>query len=479
MDARWREWAKVVGIAAGAVVAFQVGYIDQRFAFLMVGFAWGLMRVARAPSARGAFWLALVVGVACYGPRLGFFWGIFGAMAVALWVVVALPLAGFVLVHRMSLKLLPRVVAVLGAAAVFTGFEFFRSELYMLRFAWLTPGLAFGNGVLERWCGVYGTGFVVVLVAGVAEALPWWRWMALVAGMALAVVLALPLGEPSGGRPGPMVVGVQTEDASERELLAGLERAVAQYPEADVAMLSEYAIASPPTQGLKAWCRERGKYLVVGGMRPVEGQEEEFENTAFVVDPHGEVCFSQVKSVPIQFFRDGRAAREQRVWESPWGKIGICICYDLSYARVVDRLVEQEAELILAPTMDVENWGAAEHALHGRIAPARAAEYGISIVRVCSSGISQVVDSGGRVIATAGFPGPGAIVAGQTEMRSGRVPADRYVAWGSLGVVGVLMVAGVARGCWLKMRRRRIVPSLLPVGFADTNPGKEAEELTR
>ena len=26
------------------------------------------------------------------------------------------------------------------------------------------------------------------------------------------------------------------------------------------------------------------------------------------------------------------------MWDSPWGRIGFCICYDLSYRRVTDRL---------------------------------------------------------------------------------------------------------------------------------------------
>ncbi len=49
-----------------------------------------------------------------------------------------------------------------------------------------------------------------------------------------------------------------------------------------------------------------------------------------------ELCFvfKQAKSVPIEFFQDGRPAAEQRLWHSPWGNLGICICYDLSYSRV-------------------------------------------------------------------------------------------------------------------------------------------------
>ena len=95
----------------------------------------------------------------------------------------------------------------------------------------------------------------------------------------------------------------------------------------------------------------------------------------------------QERAHPV--FKDGLPAPEQKVWDSPWGKIGICICYDLSYTRVTDALVRQGAQMLIVPTMDVETWGQHQHELHARIAPVRAAEYGILIFRVASSGISQ------------------------------------------------------------------------------------------
>ncbi len=59
---------------------------------------------------------------------------------------------------------------------------------------------------------------------------------------------------------------------------------------------------------------------MVGGKDPVGTNN--YYNTAFVVGTNGEIVFKQVKSVPIQFFRDGLPAPEQKVWNSPWGKIG-------------------------------------------------------------------------------------------------------------------------------------------------------------
>jgi predicted amidohydrolase len=188
---------------------------------------------------------------------------------------------------------------------------------------------------------------------------------------------------------------------------------------------------------ISAWCRENGRYLVVGGKDPAPGGK--YYNTAFVVGPDGKVLFRQVKAVPIQFFKDGLPASEQRLWDSPWGKIGICICYDLSYTRVTDQLVRLGAQALIVPTMDQADWGEAQHALHARVAPVRSAEYGIPIFRLASSGISQHADATGRVRGKAPCPGDGAILAGQLALAEpGRLPLDRWLGPFAAGLTGVL-----------------------------------------
>ncbi|MCA8956366.1 MAG: hypothetical protein KDC87_09840, partial [Planctomycetes bacterium] len=160
-------------------------------------------------------------------------------------------------------------------------------------------------------------------------------------------------------------------------------------------------------------------------------------------------AFEQTKSVPVQFFSDGEPAEAQHVWRSPWGRIGICICYDLGYTRVVDELIRQGAEALVVPTMDLQSWGRREHELHARVAPVRSREYGVSIFRVCSSGISQLVRCG-RVIAEAPFPGQGATLAGTLAMRSGSLPLDRrFAPWMSASVPFILLAL------WLVRRRPR------------------------
>jgi apolipoprotein N-acyltransferase len=229
------------------------------------------------------------------------------------------------------------------------------------------------------------------------------------------------------------------EFPSPNVLPKALNKALAKNPDAQIFVLSEYTLDGPVPDLLKNWCREHARFLVVGGKDPAGTND--YYNTAFVVGTNGEIVFHQAKSVPIQFFKDGLPAPKQEVWNSPWGKIGICICYDLSYTRVTDRLVDEGAQLLIVPTMDVEDWGRYEHGLHARVAPVRAAEYGIPIFRLASSGISQAVAGGGRVLARTSFPGSVEILSAQLRLpMRGSLPLDRLLAPVCTGITAVVLL---------------------------------------
>jgi apolipoprotein N-acyltransferase len=250
------------------------------------------------------------------------------------------------------------------------------------------------------------------------------------------------------------------EFPSENEVLLRLNDVIRSHPDTELVVLSEYTLDGPVPASIKEWCRKHSRYLIIGGKDPAPGAQ--FYDTAYVVGPAGDIVFRQVKAVPIQFFKDGLPAPEQRVWNSPWGKIGICVCYDLSYTRVTDRLVKLGAEALVVPTMDVVDWGSAQHELHARIAPVRATEYGLPIFRVASSGISQLVDRSGRVTATAPCPGDAAMITGNLDLRgAGRRPLDRWLAPFATGVTAALIL-------WLTIRR--ITRLATPRPLNATNP---------
>jgi apolipoprotein N-acyltransferase len=106
--------------------------------------------------------------------------------------------------------------------------------------------------------------------------------------------------------------------------------------------------------------------------------------------------------------------------------------------------------------MDMIEWGAREHQLHARVAPVRSAEYGIPILRVASSGISQCTDASGTVVAQAGFPGQVEIVAGRLLLaNAGALPFDRWLAPLSTGVTALVILWLAAKAAMNRRHSRK------------------------
>lgn len=440
----FRSTRRALALALAAVAFFHLAFGSAVLGFLIAGYLFCLFHLSRLATSRRAFYFGLGIGLASYAPQLGFFWTIFGGGAVALWLVLAFWLGLFLVLARQCRQRFGEVGAVLLIPFVWTGLEYFRSELYYLRFSWFSAGYVFSDHFYYVGrLGVYGVGFCLMLALGIISRLP--RTTAILLGGAWVVVLAAISLEPRvPPRPASQpshelaVAGVQMEFPAPAEVPFVLDEVIRRYPPTELLVLSEYTFDGPVPEPVKNWCRKRQRYLVVGGKDVVSATE--FYDTAFVVGPTGEIIFRQAKCVPIQFFKDGLAARAQNLWDSPWGRIGICICYDLSYRRVTDELVRQGAQALIVPTMDLVDWGEHQHQLHARIAPVRAAEYGVPIFRVDSSGISQLVEGDGTVVATAPFAGERAMLAGRLTLSPPAVvPFDHFLAPFCVCLTGALI----------------------------------------
>jgi apolipoprotein N-acyltransferase len=431
------RWGRLKWLAIGAA-CFHLAYEFVLCAPLIIGFLYAMFRFAHVPQRRDAMILGWIVGLLIYGPQLAFFWTIFDRAAVALWLVLGTWLSLYLMLQRFALIHLDAPWAGLAAPLLWTGLEYFRSELYYLRFSWLNIGYVFApfpNTALLRYAGMYGVGFLLMLLAA---SLPRWRLRRatfISCGVALAALAAVASVAARNGdarhSPEIKVAGVQLEFPADEEIRGALDGLHRKHPDAELLVLSEYTFDGPIPAWIKQWCADHARYLIVGAKDYIDAGEKQFRNTAFVIGPQGHVVFQQVKAVPIQFFRDGLPAATQQVWNSPWGKLGICVCYDLSYSRVTDELIRLGAQAIIVPTMDVQDWGERQHRLHARVAPVRAAEYRVPIFRLCSSGISQAVRADGAVLATAPFPGQGEILAATLRLaeKSGRRPWDRWLVW--------------------------------------------------
>jgi apolipoprotein N-acyltransferase len=436
--------------SVAAVAAFHLAYCTPYLAILTIVYVFALLQLMRARTGRQSFYLSLAVGMLIAAPQLLCFWTLFGPSSIVLWLILAFWTALFVTLGRLCLTRLGAVPTAFLMPFLWTGLEYFRSELYYLRFSWLNIGYAFSSSGYHpalNFLGMYGIGFLAVTIAAGIWLLGIKRVIIFVAIVALLFGLSLFWGgldkRKNSGKP-IQVAGVQLEFPAEHEVIAALDKLIQAKPETQIIVLCEYAFLGPIPDKIKTWCKEHQSYLIAGGKDPLPSGD--FYDTAFVVGTNGDIVFKQGKSVPVQFLKDGLPAKEQKLWDSPWGKIGICICYDLSYTRVTDRLVRLGAQAMIIPTMDVVEWGKHEHELHARVARLRAAEYGIPIFRVASSGISQFVDREGVERASAAFPGQNEMLSGKMFINwPGSLPIDRWLGPASVGVSGLIILFLVAR----------------------------------
>jgi apolipoprotein N-acyltransferase len=466
-------WSTASVLTVVAAIGYWIAFSTQSGAAAIFIALPCVCRLARLRTTRRAFYWGLATGMLMYAPPLRFFWSIFGPLAILLWMVTGFPIGAFLMLLNLAHRRLGSTWAMWLTPMLWTGIEYFRSEVWQLKFAWLLPGqaAAFLPGVRLLAVGVYGLGFIYVLTAAlIADGRKLYVAAGSLAALTLAVLMyvpAFPAPEGVSAKETTLfVAGVQLEEPTVQQAVDALDHLALTHPEARILVLSEYTFGDTVPKSVRDVVRRYHRYLVAGGVRWTTGGK--FYDAAFVIDPDGRTIFEQDKSVPVQFMDDGLPATGRKVWNSPWGKIGIGICYDLSYAKVMDDFVRQGAQGLIVPTMDPIHWGEYERRmLHGRLAPVRSAEYGIPIFGVWSSGVSQLTDRFGRVIATAEFGGRGEVIAGPFDLQgAGRIPPDRFLAIGATAGTAIFIVYLFARGRGNKWHRK-IQSSLDPAAAAN------------
>ena len=127
-------------------------------------FAWGpLLVVASRATPRRAFYLGLLQGMVAYMVPCRWLFRIFGVRTIPLIAIIALSVAFFCLLVNLTVPLIRRPVwKAVFIAVLWTGIEFVRCELFILRFAWITPGLAMGPTWVTPVVGVYGASLLVI-----------------------------------------------------------------------------------------------------------------------------------------------------------------------------------------------------------------------------------------------------------------------------------------------------------------------------
>jgi len=145
------------------------------------------------------------------------------------------------------------------------------------------------------------------------------------------------------------------------------------------------------SEAISEVCRETGAHAVVGF---IEKDGPDFYNAAMLVGPDGVI--GDYRKVHLPFLGVDRfltpGDKQFRVFELPFGRIGINICYDASFPEAARALKLLGAELIILPT----NWPTGAWRTAEFIINARACENHINFAAVNRCGVERGWDFIGR-----------------------------------------------------------------------------------
>jgi len=203
----------------------------------------------------------------------------------------------------------------------------------------------------------------------------------------------------------------------------------------------EMAIEGDPrdtnTTAFRRLAAETNAYLALGYF--VRVTDKVWRNETTLLAPDGRFLGVYGKDHPVTFAGERSPTRgTYPVYDTPLGKIGTIICYDLDFTNTARRVVRNGAQLILVPSHD---WPAiaTKHYTHMVF---RAIENRVAMVKSDNSGNNSVIiDPYGRVIAAAITPGgdkKGQVVAADVPLGTGDTPVVRLGDW-----VGWIALAGM------------------------------------
>ena len=206
-------------------------------------------------------------------------------------------------------------------------------------------------------------------------------------------------------------------------------------PEYCGGLKSEGGLFAPPTapearhpvlDALRGFASDAGVWMLIGSIA-VDGPGDRLVNRGYVVDGRGDVrarydkiFLFDVDLSPTQRYRESAvvAPGERAVLvDTPWGRLGLTICYDLRFPQLYRSLAQAGAEILAVPAAFTKVTGEAHWHVLNR---ARAIENGAVVVAPCAVGEvpgggaayghSLIVSPWGEVLADGG-DGVGYVVA--------------------------------------------------------------------
>jgi len=201
----------------------------------------------------------------------------------------------------------------------------------------------------------------------------------------------------------------------------------------------------PVLDALRGFAREHRTWTLIGSIA-IDGPGDRLVNRGYLVDDQGDIrarydkiFLFDVDLSPTQQYRESAVVApggQAVVAETPWGRLGMTICYDLRFPQLYRALAQAGAEILAIPAAFTKVTGEAHWHVLNR---ARAIENGALVVAPCAVGPvpgggaayghSLVISPWGEVLADGG-DGVGYMVTtvdiDSAATARGRVPSLRH-----------------------------------------------------
>ena len=206
-------------------------------------------------------------------------------------------------------------------------------------------------------------------------------------------------------------------------------------PEYCGGLKSENGLFAPPTapeahhpvlDALRGFASDAGVWMLIGSIA-VDGPGDRLINRGYVLDGRGDIrarydkiFLFDVDLSPTQRYRESAVVApgvQAVLVDTPWGRLGLTICYDLRFPQLYRALAQAGAEVLAVPAAFTKVTGEAHWHVLNR---ARAIENGAVVVAPCAVGTvpggggayghSLIVSPWGEVLADGG-DGTGYVVA--------------------------------------------------------------------
>ncbi len=176
--------------------------------------------------------------------------------------------------------------------------------------------------------------------------------------------------------------------------------------------------SGPILTAMRQLARDSGAWLLLGGF-PERGAGGRIRNSALLLDPAGEITalYRKLHLFDVEV-PGGRSFRESETVEpgsepvvatTPWGSLGLSICYDLRFPELYRTLAARGARMIAVPsafTMETgkDHWHVLlrARAIENQVYVIAPAQFGNHGANRRSYGHALIVDPWGAVVAECG-----------------------------------------------------------------------------